>query len=191
MAAKREHWSRGRSAQHGAWRCSGNPLLPKERLELVGRDAAAGAHRPLPASPPKRGVMFMEGSRLGSGPRETEGEDEYAKKMLKIGGTNSTSPLESIKTPKNELKTNWFLSAKKGQTNSKMGQKTTFCAATIGNTRLTGCRSEDNYQGAIRASIWSRQTLRLPALTNRGKERLNARLILFPPPPRRGGKAAS
>jgi hypothetical protein len=28
------------------------------------------------------------------------------KKMLKIEGTNSTSPLESTKVPKNELKTN-------------------------------------------------------------------------------------
>ena len=34
------------------------------------------------------------------------------KKMLKIVGTNSTTPLESMKTSKNELKTNSFLRAK-------------------------------------------------------------------------------
>jgi hypothetical protein len=34
-----------------------------------------------------------------------------AKKDVKTEGTNSTSPLESTKVSKNELKTNWFLSA--------------------------------------------------------------------------------
>jgi hypothetical protein len=33
-------------------------------------------------------------------------------KKLKIAGTNSISPLGSTKVAKNELKTNWFLSAK-------------------------------------------------------------------------------
>jgi hypothetical protein len=43
------------------------------------------------------------------------------KKILKIVGTNSISPLGSIKVPKNELKTNWFLSVKSADQSEKTG----------------------------------------------------------------------
>jgi hypothetical protein len=37
---------------------------------------------------------------------------QNAQKILKIGGTNSISLLDSAKVQEKELKTNWFLSAK-------------------------------------------------------------------------------
>jgi hypothetical protein len=42
-------------------------------------------------------------------------------KDVKREGTNSISPLESKKVSKNELKTNWFLSAKKANQSQNSG----------------------------------------------------------------------
>jgi len=51
------------------------------------------------------------GRRFENGPQGAENGKEM-QKDTKIEGTNSTSPLESTKVAKNELKTNSILSAK-------------------------------------------------------------------------------
>jgi hypothetical protein len=51
---------------------------------------------------------------------------EEVRKRLKIVGTNSTTPLESIKASKNELKTNWFCMQKRairGQVRTKQRER--------------------------------------------------------------------
>jgi hypothetical protein len=58
--------------------------------------------------------------KLGDYPNDQK-RRQGAKKDVKIEGTNSTSPLESIKVSKNELKTNWFLSAKKANQSQNSG----------------------------------------------------------------------
>ena len=83
------------------------PLLLKERSGVVDWDGDAGTRHPLPPHPARRGVVFMPGRRLTSGPQRT-GKGVKCKKDVKIEGTNSISALESTKVSKNELKTNWF-----------------------------------------------------------------------------------
>ena len=46
--------------------------------------------------------------------RKRQGHGE-GNKMLKIAGTNSATPLESVKVSKNELKTNWFSACKRSR----------------------------------------------------------------------------
>jgi len=56
-------------------------------------------------------------------------------KDVKIEGTNSTSPLESIKVSKNELKTNWFLMLKNPKRTPFWSQKHAVCVETNSNLR--------------------------------------------------------
>ena len=58
--------------------------------------------------------------KLGHYPNDGK-RRQGAKKDVKIEGTNSTSPLESTKVSKNELKTNWFLRAKKANQSQNSG----------------------------------------------------------------------
>ena len=58
--------------------------------------------------------------KLGDHPNG-EKRRQGAKKDVEIEGTNSTSPLESTKVSKNELKTNWFLRAKKANQSQNSG----------------------------------------------------------------------
>jgi hypothetical protein len=45
------------------------------------------------------------------------------KKDVKLEGTNSTTPLESTKVSKNELKTNWFFGPNEPPSTPKNGAK--------------------------------------------------------------------
>jgi hypothetical protein len=69
----------------------------------------------------------MSGRRLKTGLQRAD-EPGKCEKNVKIGGTNSASALESAKASKNELKTNWFLSAKKAKRTPKSGRKSAYCA---------------------------------------------------------------
>jgi hypothetical protein len=60
-------------------------------------------HRPYNPS----GSLFQTRRETRERPAK-DGRTGESAKNVKIDGTNSTSPLESIKVPKNELKTNWF-----------------------------------------------------------------------------------
>jgi hypothetical protein len=104
------------------------PLLLKERLGSVDREAGAGAQRPLPPPLPRRGVVFVAGRKLERSQQKGK-KSGKCEKDVKIEGTNSISPLESTKVPKNKLKTNWFLSAKKANQTAKSGQKPSYCVA--------------------------------------------------------------
>jgi hypothetical protein len=107
-------------------------LVLKEGSGLVGREAGAGAHDPLPPRPLRRGVVSMAGRKLERGQQEGK-KPGKCEKDVKIEGTNSISPLESTEVPKNKLKTNWFLSAKKAKQTRKSGQKNVFCGAFDAN----------------------------------------------------------
>jgi hypothetical protein len=74
----------------------------------------------------------MAGRRPESGQQERK-KSGKCEKDVKIEGTNSISPLESTKVSKNELKTNWFLSAKRAKRTQKSGQKNAFVVALKAN----------------------------------------------------------
>jgi len=59
-------------------------------------------------------LQASAGRELEIGPALRE-EASKTEKDTKIEGTNSLSPLESTTVIKNELKTNWFFSAKKAK----------------------------------------------------------------------------
>jgi hypothetical protein len=99
------------SCPHCAWNCGAK----------CGQDARAAG--------------YFQGTRLESGPQRPQ-ENVKMQKNVKIAGTNSTSPLESIKASKNELKTNWFWSANELKTNPKTAQRTPFCVAPNQNSRV-------------------------------------------------------
>jgi hypothetical protein len=63
------------------------PLLAKEGLGVVDRGADAGTHHPLPPPQPRKGVIFVAGGGLASGPQRTE-KGEQMQKDVKIEGTN-------------------------------------------------------------------------------------------------------
>ena len=113
------HSLQGRTLSSGA-RCQvpGN-RCPVSGIGLVGQND----QRVVLGLPPTRAIA----NRTGCHPRESGGPFSIwntmdsrlrgndmqtcgtrVRKNVKIAGTNSTTPLESIKAPKNELKTNWF-----------------------------------------------------------------------------------
>jgi hypothetical protein len=110
-------------------------LVLNERSGLVDREAGAGARQPLPPPLPRRGIVFMVGRRLACGQQKGK-KSGKCEKDVKTEGTNSISPVESIKVSKNKLKTNWFLSAKKPKQTRKSGQKPDFCEASSPNPLL-------------------------------------------------------
>jgi hypothetical protein len=66
------------------------------------------------------------------------GNTSKSEKNTKIVGTNSISPLESTKLPRNELKTNWFLSAKEAKRTQKAAKK-----PPVMRNRTLFCESKD------------------------------------------------
>jgi hypothetical protein len=82
------------------------PLLPKEGLGVVGRDADAGVYHPPTPSPAEQGSHSFGGKETQERPARDGKRRENAKKMLNLEGTISISPLESTKVSKNKLKTN-------------------------------------------------------------------------------------
>jgi hypothetical protein len=78
-------------------------------------------------------VQGSAGRRWEIGPAVRE-MPRKGEKDTKIEGTNSITPLESAKVPKNELKTNCFLSAKKAQQSQKGSPQSTFCVPLSPNS---------------------------------------------------------
>ncbi len=90
--------------------CQLIPLLAKEGLGVVDWDAHAETHHALPPPPPRRGLFsWRAGPESGSQRTEKSCKGE---KMLNSRERTRLSHLESTEVSKNELKTNWFLSAK-------------------------------------------------------------------------------
>ena len=97
------------------------------RRSLAGCMRPVGAHRRMGAYIARNGVAtyappnFHQISRAEGPWGQTSSARclRQPQKMLKIVGTNSTTPLESVKVSKNELKTNWFLSAKSARLSRK------------------------------------------------------------------------
>jgi hypothetical protein len=113
----------------------GIPLLLKEGLGVVDQEAGAGGNHPLPPPLPRTGVAFMTPRGPESGQQKRKEPGKWGKNV-KIEGTNSISPVESVKVSKNELKTNWFLSARSAKRTPKNGQKATKCPAPNPNERV-------------------------------------------------------
>ncbi len=102
--------------------CQLIPLLAKEGLGVVDWYSNDKTHHPLPPPPPRRGIE--------SGPQRTE-KSWKGEKMLNSRERTRLSLLESAKVPKNELKTNWFLSAKKAKRTQKWAEISCICCMKV------------------------------------------------------------